>query len=495
MSLFAEASPAAVPIHCLTRDGWSALEQGRSDSRDGIAPEALAFARSLRFEGKSGQQALLAGQGGTLAAVLLGVEPPSARLFDPMAPGKLATTLPAGTYRFADPGPEEPELAALAWLLSAYRFTRYKAATREPPRRVAPPGVAAPRAARRARGGPRARPREPPRLGAPAGVDAARAERLARGVTLARNLVNTPANDMDPDALEAAALDLARRHGASARTVKGEVLAREFPLIHAVGLAAHQPPRLVDLAWGPADAPKVTLVGKGVTFDTGGLDIKPPSSMELMKKDMAGAATALGLADALMDAGLRLRLRVLLPIVENAISAPAFRPGDVYRSRKGLSVEIGNTDAEGRLILADALALACEDEPGLVIDFATLTGAARVALGPDLPAFFTDHESLADAVMRHGGAVRDPVWRLPLWRPYDAMLDGKVADLNNAPGGGFAGAITAALFLDRFVAPGVPHLHFDLYGWNPTAKLGRPEGGEAPTLRLLYRLLAERAAG
>ena len=466
MSLFADASPSAVPIHCLARDGWAALADGRAEARDGLSAEAIVFARALGFEGKPGQQALLPGPGGALAAVLHGVEPPSARLFDPMAPGKLATTLPAGTYRFADPGPERPDLAALSWLLSAYRFTRYKASATEPPRLVAPERI-----------------------------DVATAERLARGITLARNLVNTPANDMDPDALEAAALDLARRHGASARTVKGDVLAREFPLIHAVGLAGHQPPRLVDLAWGPADAPKVTLVGKGVTFDTGGLDIKPAASMELMKKDMAGAATALGLADAIMDAGLTLRLRVLLPIVENAIAAPAFRPSDVYRSRKGLSVEIGNTDAEGRLILADALALACEDAPGLVIDFATLTGAARVALGPDLPAFYTDDEAVAAAVMRHGTAVRDPAWRLPLWRPYDSMLDGKIADLNNAPGGGFAGSITAALFLDRFIAPGVPHLHFDLYGWNPSTKPGRPEGGEAPTVRLLYELLAERAAG
>ena len=465
MSLFADPTPSVVPIHCVARDGWAALAGHEGEPRDGLSAEAFAFASALGFEGKPGQQVLLPGQGGSLAAVLHGVEPTSSRLFDPMAPGKLATTLPKGTYRFADPGPERPDLAALSWLLSGYRFTRYKSSTAEPPRLVAP-----------------------------ASVDVAKAERLVRGITLARNLVNTPANDMDPDALEAAALDLARRHGASARTVKGDVLEREFPLIHAVGVAAHQPPRLVDLAWGPPDAPTVTLVGKGVTFDTGGLDIKPPSSMELMKKDMAGAAIALGLADALMDANLGLKLRVLLPIVENAISASAFRPGDVYRSRKGLSVEIGNTDAEGRLILADALALACEDKPGLVIDFATLTGAARVALGPDLPAFYTDDEGVAAAVMRHGGAVRDPVWRLPLWRPYDAMLDGKIADLNNAPGGGFAGSITAALFLDRFVEPGVPHLHFDLYGWNPSAKPGRPEGGEAPTLRLLYDLLAERAA-
>ena len=458
MSLFAEPAEAAVPIHCVTRDAWPA-------ARERLEAGAAAFAAALGFEARPGQQAMLPGPGGRLGAVLFGVEAPGARQHDPLAPGRLATLLPPGPYRFAEPLPARPDLAALAWLLSAYRFSRYRGA-----------------------------PPEGPRLVVPAGVDGARLERIARGMALARNLVNTPANDMGPEALEAAALDLARRHGASARTVRGEVLARDFPLIHAVGQAAHQAPRLVDLAWGPADAPTVTLVGKGVTFDTGGLDIKPASSMELMKKDMAGAATALGLADMVMDAGLGIRLRVLLPIVENAISASAFRPGDIYTSRKGVTVEIGNTDAEGRLVLADALALACEDGPGLLIDFATLTGAARVALGPDLPAFYTDDELVAQAVMRHGAQARDPVWRMPLWRPYDAMLDGKAAEITNAPGGSFAGSITAALFLDRFVAPGVPHLHFDLYGWNPSAKPGRPEGGEAPTARLLYGLLEERAS-
>ncbi len=460
MSPFAEASPAAVPILCVTREGWPAAAEALA--RQG--GPAAGFARALGFEGKPGQHAVLPGEGGGLGAVLFGVEPPSARLHDPMLPGRLSTLLPAGTYRFAAPLPERPDLAALSWLLSAYRFSRYRADAAAAPRLVAPEGV-----------------------------DAARIERIARGMALGRDLVNTPANDLGPDALEAAALDLARRHGASARTVGGEALERDFPLIHAVGRAAHQPPRLVDLAWGPAGAPAVTLVGKGVTFDTGGLDIKPASAMELMKKDMAGAATALALADMVMGAGLKLRLRVLLPIVENAISASAFRPGDIYRSRKGLTVEIGNTDAEGRLVLADALALACEDRPGLVIDFATLTGAARVALGPDLPAFYTDDEGIAEAVARHGPAARDPVWRMPLWRPYDALLDGKSSDLNNAPGGPFAGSITAALFLDRFVEPGVPHLHFDLYGWNPSARPGRPEGGEVPTARLLFDLLTERA--
>ena len=468
MTLFAEASPDAVPIHCVAADAWSRQVAGQelgANRACGLSDREVRFAKAVGFEGKPGEQVLLQGPDGRLAAVLFGVEPPTGRLYDPLMPGKLAIALPAGPYRFAEPLPPRADLAALSWLTSSYRFSRYKASSAATPRLVAPDGV-----------------------------DGPRIERIARGLTLARNLVNTPANDLGPDALEGAALDLARRHGASARTVRGEVLEREFPLIHAVGQAAHQPPRLVDLAWGPADAPSVTLVGKGVTFDTGGLDIKPEAGMGLMKKDMAGAATALGLADMVMDAGLGLRLRVLLPIVENAISASAFRPGDIYRSRKGLTVEIGNTDAEGRLVLADALSLACEEPPGLLIDFATLTGAARVALGPDLPAFYTDDDEVAAAVARHARESHDPVWRMPLWRPYDSLLEGKVSDLNNISGGPFAGSITAALFLDRFVTPGVPHLHFDLYGWNPTTKPGRPEGGEAPTARLLYDLLTERAA-
>ncbi len=453
---FAETTADAVPIHVVTRAAWPEAR--------GTLGAGAAFADAVGFDAKPGQHAFLPGRDGSLAGVVFGTEPEDAPGYDPMLPGKLATLLPPATFRFAAPLPARADLAALSWLLSSYRFTRYKAAAADAPR-----------------------------LTAPDKVDAARIARVARAVVLGRDLINTPANDLGPDALEAAALALAVRHGATARTVRGDALARHYPLIDAVGKAAAEAPRLVDLAWGPADAPAVTLVGKGVTFDTGGLDIKPEAGMALMKKDMAGAATAMAVADMVMDANLRLRLRVLLPIVENAISAPAFRPGDIYRSRKGLSVEIGNTDAEGRLILADALAAACEDRPGLVIDFATLTGAARVALGPDLPAVYTDDEALADAVARHAAACHDPVWRMPLWRPYAALLDGKAADLTNAPGGPFAGSITAALFLDRFVAPGVPWIHVDLYGWNPTAKPGRPEGGEVPTARLFHDLLREHA--
>ena len=337
MHSFASPSPDAIPIHVVTVSSWPEVAASLSGS-------GAAFAEASGFAAKPGQFCLLPGLGGTLGTVLFGSEESDARGFDALLPGKLATALPKGIYRLAG-DVVRADLAALSWLLSGYRFTRYKA-----------------------------KESEGARLCAPEGVDAARIERIAQGIFLSRDLINTPANDLGPEALEAAALATATRHGATTRTIRGEKLQREFPLIHAVGQAAAEAPRLVELTWGRADAAKATLVGKGVTFDTGGLDIKPESAMALMKKDMAGAATALGLAHMVMDAGLDLRLRVLLPIVENAISGSAFRPGDIYRSRKGITVEIGNTDAEGRLILADALALACEDKPDLLFDFATLTG-------------------------------------------------------------------------------------------------------------------------
>ncbi len=271
-----------------------------------------------------------------------------------------------------------------------------------------------------------------------------------------------------------------------------DLLAQNFPLIHAVGRAAARAPRLIDLSWGDPAARKVTLVGKGVCFDSGGLDIKPDTAMLLMKKDMGGAASVLALAHMIMDRKLNLRLRVLIPAVENSISGAAFRPLDVYRSRKGLWVEVGNTDAEGRLILADALALADEESPELLVDMGTLTGAARIALGPDLPPFYTDDDALAAELARHGRTENDPLWRLPLWRPYDQMLDSKVADMNNIASGGFAGSIICALFLNRFVAAAKTWLHFDIYAWTPAAKPGRPEGGECQAARALYALLAER---
>ena len=453
---FAAADAAAIPIWFATPDSWAWIGEQ-------IPASALAYAQATGFEPKPGRCCIAPDAKGRIAAVLFGLEASSTQWHDAFLPGKLPNQLPPGIYRFAN-APHDATAGALAWLLGAYRFrTHGKADTAGP------------------------------RLVAPAQVDAARIEIIAQSAALARDLINTPANDLGPAALEAAALKLAADHGATASVIAGEaLLAKNFPLIHAVGRAAVEAPRLVDFSWGREGAPKVTLVGKGVCFDTGGLDLKPSSNMLLMKKDMGGAAAALAAAAMIMRARLNVRLRVLLPIVENSVSASAFRPGDIYPSRKGISVEIGNTDAEGRLILADALACASEDTPDLLLDFATLTGAARVALGPDLPPFYTDDDTLAQEIAQAGRAVNDPVWRMPLWPPYDSQIDGKISDLNSAPGGGFSGSIIAALFLRRFVATPRSWAHFDIYGWTPQSKPGRPEGGEAQAARLVFELVSAR---
>ena len=447
---------AAIPVHLVSEAGWTALEAELPALQRG-------FAKASGFAPKSGRLALLPGEDGALARVLFGLGDPAAMGFDRFLPGKLPGALPAGDYRLEAAEGVDPAEAALAWLLGSYRFERY----RKP--------------------GP-----ERPRLVAPDGVDGTRLARIAAAVAHGRDLVNTPSNDLGPAEIEAAIRGVAECFGATVAVTAGEALQKEFPLVHAVGAASPRAPRLIDLTWGPEDAPRVTLVGKGVVFDTGGLDIKPPAGMLLMKKDMGGGAAALAAAEMILGDGLPVRLRLIVPSVENAIAGEAFRPGDVIRSRAGLTVEIGNTDAEGRLILADALTLAEADAPELLIDFATLTGAARVALGPDLPAFFTEDEGLAASVAEAGTAVNDPVWRLPLHAPYAGLLDSKVADLNNVSGGPFAGAITAALFLRRFAPKTKAHLHFDLYGWNPSAKPGRPEGGEVQTARLVHALVAKR---
>jgi leucyl aminopeptidase len=373
----------------------------------------------------------------------------------------LAGLLPAGTYRFAN-SPHDARLAALAFALGSYQFSRYR---KSEARNV--------------------------RLVLPEGVDGDVLSHVVEGVTLCRDLTNMPSNDMGPADLEAAARALAKKHAAKIQVTSGAMLAKNFPLVHAVGAGSARAPRLIDMTWGKASDPKITLVGKGVCFDTGGLDIKPDTGMLNMKKDMGGAATALALAHMIMADALKVRLRVIIPAVENAISGTSFRPRDVYVSRKGISVEIGNTDAEGRLILADALTLAEEDKPSLVIDFATLTGAARVALGPDVAPFFTDDDELADELMRSAAAESDPLWRLPLWRPYASLLDSKVADLNNVGAGGQAGAITAALFLRRFVNTKA-WVHFDIFAWTPAAKPGRPEGAECQSARALHAMLRSR---
>jgi len=453
--IFAKAGEApAVPILFVTAANFvratKILDEGEH-----------AYVRTAGFEPKPGRHLVVPTAGGALAGVLFGIEAADEPVKDPFRPGQLVNLLPAGTYRFAN-APHDARLAALAFALGAYQFTRYRKAE---PRNV--------------------------RLVVPDGVDGDDLVRIAQGVTLARDLINTPSNDMGPDELEAAARILAEQHGASFDVTRGNALAKDFPLIHAVGIGSPRSPRLIDIAWGKDSDPKITLVGKGVCFDTGGLDIKNDTGMLNMKKDMGGAATALGLAHMIMSRKLKVRLRVLIPAVENSISGTSFRPRDVYTSRKGITVEIGNTDAEGRLVLADALALADEESPALIADFATLTGAARVALGPELPALFTDDDALAAELSSAGAAENDPVWRLPLWPPYAALLDSKVADLNNVSTGGQGGAITAALFMRRFVAA-KSWLHLDIFAWNAATKPGRPEGAELQTARALYAMLTKR---
>jgi leucyl aminopeptidase len=453
-----EAAPTtpAIPITFVTKANWEAI--GAT-----LPAQAQYFAKANGFAAKPGECLTLPSADGDVAHVVFGLEDDTAKSRDLFRPGQLPGLLPPGVYRFAN-APHDMRLAALGFALGSYRFSRY--------RRTDAPNV---------------------RLVPPEGIDVAEIGRMAEAVTLARDLINTPANDMGPEQLAQAAQELAARFGAQFNCIVGdELMQQNFPLIHAVGMASPRAPRLIDFSWGDPAHPKVTLVGKGVCFDTGGLDLKPSSGMLIMKKDMGGAANVLALALMVMDARLKVRLRVLIPAVENAVAGNAFRPLDIFASRKGPTVEIGNTDAEGRLVLADALAFADEETPDLLVDLGTLTGAARVALGPDLPPFYTGDETLALDVARCAKAENDPLWRLPLWAPYDSWLDSKVANINNAPSGSFAGSITCALFLQRFVEAAKSWLHVDIYGWTPTAKPARPEGGECQAARAIYKLLGER---
>ena len=440
------------------RPVWIASDREALEAHEGVPSQALAWIDAVGFAFEAGSFLRLPNEAGNLAGAVFVPEPGQ-----PLAAGKLPKGLPAGRWRLVA-GNEDDEAAArrlrlaeLGTALGAYRFTRYK--TTKPPKPLAEFALNT------------------------------RAALVRDGVFLARNLINTPTSDMGPAELEAAARELAETHGARIDVTSGEALERDFPLIHAVGRASASAPRLIDLRWGREDARKVTLVGKGVCFDTGGLDIKPAANMLLMKKDMGGAAAVLGLAAMLMAAKSEIALRVLVPAVENSVAGNAFRPSDVIASRKGLTVEIGNTDAEGRLVLADALALADEDEPDLLIDMATLTGAARVAMGPDVAPFFTRSNDLARSIEKAGREEADPVWRLPLHMPYRRMLKSDVADTNNIGGGGQAGAITAALFLDRFVEKAKQHVHFDIYGWCPEARPHCPKGGEAQAIRALFAMI------
>lgn len=450
---FAPLSDAAIPLHVVPEDtlqGWL----------DGQPAITKTWVEAHGFAGKLGQALTISDGTGNPTLAMVGYGTEASRSRGRFALAGAAAKLPKGDYRIMGGLPDD-QMAneALGWLLSSYRFERYCKQSELEAALVAPDGI-----------------------------DATQIEALVAGEILTRDLINTPASDMGPPDLEHAARDLADRHGASIQVIVGDdLLTQNFPMIHAVGRAADRAPRLIDMRWGDA-GPTLTLVGKGVCFDTGGLNLKPAASIGLMKKDMGGAAAVLGLAHMIMATGLKLQLRVLIPAVENSISSNAFRPQDILTSRKGLTVEINNTDAEGRLVLADALAFADEEKPDQIISMATLTGAARVAVGPDLAPYFSDDpafvQSLEDAATHHA----DPVWRLPFHAPYEAMIEPGIADLDNAPKGGFAGCITAALFLRRFVTNS-PYAHFDIYGWQPADAPARPKGGVGQATRAVYAAL------
>ncbi len=455
---------SGIPIHAVSTSAYIEWLAARP-------PEQQAWLASVAFKPDAGGVTLLGGAGGSLAAVVLGL----GKGDDPWITGSLSKTLPPGLYQLAQCvgvapvlAPSFPTWFALAWSLGAYAFKTYKSPKPEPDR-------------------------APARLLWPDGCDRDYVTRCVAAAALGRDLINTPAADLLPDKLSEAVHRMAARHGATVRDIVGDDLIRQnYPAIHAVGRASAVAPRLIDLTWGDLEAPKVTLVGKGVCFDSGGLDLKPSSAMLLMKKDMGGAATLIGVADMVMAAKLPVRLRLLIPAVENAVAGNAFRPGDVIPSRKGLRIEIGNTDAEGRVILADALTEASSESPALLIDAATLTGAARTALGPELPAVFTNDDALAADMARASAATFDPTWRLPLWAPYRKMIDAKTGDINNAGESPFAGAITAALFLKDFVGDGIPWMHIDTYAWNAADRPGRPQGGEALGSRAIFELIRAR---
>jgi len=455
-SILLDKAADALPLWLVTEKGFPTWAKAQPDA-------VAAWCRASAFTGTPGQVLVLPGAGGALLGAVAGVPPQT----DIWAFAHLPGALPKRAWKLATAlKPHAATRAALGFALGTYAFARY--------RKAPTPGAT---------------------LLWPRGADRDEARRLHRATVMVRDLVNTPAGDLGPAELADAALALAKRHGARASIITGDdLLTQNYPMVHAVGRAATRPPCLVDLRWGKANAPKVTLVGKGVVFDSGGLDIKPAGAMQIMKKDMGGAATVLGLADLIMDAKLPVRLRVLVPAVENAIAGNAFRPMDILKSRAGLTVEIGNTDAEGRLILADALTEAVSEDPDLLLDCATLTGAARVALGPDLPALYTDDEALAADLLRHGVAESDPMWRLPLYAPYRERFTSRLADLNNTGDDAMAGSITAALFLKEFAGKARSWAHLDLYAWNQKPRPGRPAGGEAQTIRAWFAFLKERYA-
>jgi leucyl aminopeptidase len=453
---FVDRSSSAVPVQLVPEPRWrSWLKEQTASHR--------AWIESTGVAGRPGDLALLPGDGGKAASAVL-VLSAKPNLWDF---GALATRLPEGTWRLASgTDPVSPTDAAVAIGLGTWRFERYRS--------------------KKGKAGAK--------LLWPEGADKKRATAMIEALCLARDLITTPSSDMGPAELAAAAQSLAKQHGAKLKVIVGDALLKQnYPMVHAVGRASARAPRLIDLVWGNARHPKVTLVGKGVCFDTGGLDLKPASGMLNMKKDMGGAATMMAVAAMVMAAKLPVRLRLLVPAVENSVSGNAFRPLDVVPTRKGITVEIGNTDAEGRLILCDALHEGASEKPMMMVDCATLTGAARVALGTDLPALFCNDDQLADDLLAAGKAVTDPMWRMPLFAGYRRLLDSKVADINNAPGVAFGGAITAALYLKEFVPDDVPWAHFDMMAWNNANRPGRPEGGEAQAARAIFAAIEKRA--
>ena len=450
-----DSSESAIPLHVIESSALGTWLSGQQ-------PPVAGWVQANGFLGDLGQTLLIPGPDGRAIMALAGYGTAAKRARGRFALAGAATQLPAGTYEIASGlGGGVLETECLGWLMSGYRFDRYRKKTDKQVQLVAP-----------------------------AGLDMARLTAIAEAEVLIRDLINTPTSDMGPDALAEAAARLAGTHGATIETITGQdLIAQNFPMIHTVGRASATPPRLIDMRRGDK-GPKLTLVGKGVCFDTGGLNIKGRTGMGLMKKDMGGAAHVLGLAHMIMALDLPVQLRVLIPAVENAISGNAFRPGDILTSRKGLTVEINNTDAEGRLVLADALALADEEKPDLIVSMATLTGAARVALGSDIAPFFTDDDASALALSGAAARVDDPVWRLPFHAPYETKIEPPIADLDNAPASGFAGAITAALFLRRFVT-GSRYMHFDIYGWQSIAAPSRPKGGVGQGVRALFEALPD----
>ena len=463
---FAAPDSASLPLHCVGSDqlpDW--LESQPARVRNWLD--------AVGFKAASGTAVCVPNASGGLSMAVCGLGAARAKARGRMALGAVRLLLPVGVYHLASGiNPEDLSEQCLGWLLAGYRFDRFRR-----------PGEAGDMAA----------------LKAPEGIDVRRIEIMAAAECLTRDLINTPASQMGPEELETTLLALSEEFEAQVSvTYSDDLLQENFPLIHAVGRASARIPRLLDMRWGQ-EGPRVTLVGKGVCFDTGGLNIKPGASMGLMKKDMGGAATVLGLAMMIMALDWKVRLRVIIPAVENSISGEAMRPGDVLTARNGLTIEVNNTDAEGRLVLADALSLADEESPDALICMATLTGAARAALGPDLPPFYTDSDSLAEALTRSARTESDPLWRMPFYEPYETMIEPAIADLDNAPSGGMAGSITAALFLRRFVAQSPNFAHFDIYGWQPTAAPGRPKGGVGQGARAILgalpRILGDEILG